>query len=137
MNATTLLDTLREVEVETHQPHVRADPVKLGQLLYPNFFEISRSGSTYSRDEVLAEFGGQPSPHRVWSQDFRVEALAGDFALLTYRSAHISDRGTLDRYTLRASLWQSTDKGWRIRFHQGTPTEEFESMRPNSRCRGP
>jgi hypothetical protein len=120
-----LLETLRKLEVATHQPNVRADHHRLGQLLHPNFFEVGRSGAVYSRAGVLAEFSNQPQPYRVWSQDFHLELLTERLALLTYRSAHIADDGALERHTLRASLWQSTEQGWQLRFHQGTPMAEF------------
>jgi hypothetical protein len=125
MNVSPLLDTLRELEVEMHQPHVRADHRKLMQLLHPNFFEVGRSGTVYSRDSVLAEFSDHPQSYRVWSQDFQIEPLTEGLALLTYRSAHVADDGTLERYTQRVSLWQSTERGWRLRFHQGTPVDAF------------
>lgn len=121
-----LLETLRELELETHQPQVRADKLRLGRLLHPSFFEAGRSGAFYSRDRVLAEFTGQPPTYSVWSQDFRVELLAEGLALLSYRSAHIADDGSLARPTLRTSLWQSTAQGWQLRFHQGTPAAAFE-----------
>jgi hypothetical protein len=121
-----LLDTLRKLEIETHQPDVRADRHKLGRLLHPNFLEIGRSGVLYSRDSVLTEFSAGPPSYCVWSQDFQIESLAENLALLTYRSAHLADDGTLERHTLRASLWQSTEVGWQLRFHQGTPAQAFE-----------
>ena len=126
MNASALFESLRKLEVETHQPHVRTDHRKLAQLLHPAFFEVGRSGALYSRDMVLAEFGNQPPAYRVWSQDFQIALLAEGVALLTYRSAHIIADGTLDRHPLRTSLWQSTDQGWQLRFHQGTPSAAFE-----------
>lgn len=126
MNVSALLDTLRTLEVETHQPRVRTDHRKLGRLLHPNFFEVGRSGVLYSRDSVLTEFSNHPPSYSVWSQDFQIESLTEGLALLTYRSAHVADDGTLERHTLRASLWQSTEQGWQLRFHQGTPAAAFE-----------
>jgi 2-iminobutanoate/2-iminopropanoate deaminase len=123
-----LLDTLRKLEVETHQSHVRTDRCKLMQLLHPNFFEVGSSGAVYSRDSVLAEFSNHPPAYRVWSQDFRIESLSKRLTLLTYRSAHLADDGTLTRHTLRASLWQSTEQGWQLRFHQGTPMAAFKKQ---------
>ena|SRR6516225_3735841 len=120
-----LLDTLRKLEVETHQPHVRADRCKLMRLLHPSFFEVGRSGVVYSRDSILAEFRNHPQSYRVWSQDFQIEQITEGLALLTYRSAHLADDGTLERHTVRASLWQSTEKGWQLRFHQGTTMSAF------------
>ena len=128
MSVATLLDTLRKLEVEMHQPHVRADHRKLGRLLHAQFYEIGRSGLIYSRASVLAEFSGAPPSYRVWAQDFQVDSLSGALALLTYRSAHVADDGTLERHTLRTSLWQCTEQGWQLRFHQGTPIAAFQKQ---------
>jgi len=126
MNVPTLLDTLRTLEIETHQPQVRADHRKLARLLHPSFFEVGRSGAIYSRDSVLTEFRDKPPSYRVWSQGFQMQPLTEALALLTYRSAHVADDGSLERHTLRTSLWQRTAKGWQLRFHQGTPVAAFE-----------
>jgi hypothetical protein len=56
INIDALLDTLRSLEIEMHQPHVRATRSKLAQLLHPSFFEVARSGVVYSRERGLAEF---------------------------------------------------------------------------------
>jgi len=130
MNASELLETLRRLELETHQPQVRSDRAALGRLLHPGFFEIGRSGGLYSRDAVLMEFSAQPPSYRVCSQDFQIQLLTEGLALLTYRSAHVADDGTLERHTLRASLWQSTGQGWQLRFHQGTPTAAPDKAAP-------
>jgi len=122
----TLLATLRGLEVELHQPAVRSDAVKLGALLHPQFREFGRSGAEYTRAAVLREFPANPQSYQVWSQDFQVEELAPGTALLTYRSAHVGAGDALERHALRASVWQLTPSGWKMRFHQGTPTREFE-----------
>jgi catechol 2,3-dioxygenase-like lactoylglutathione lyase family enzyme len=127
MDEKALLNILRTLEVALHQPHVRADAIRLAQLLHPSFRELSRSGREYSRDEVLAEFATDPQAYEVFSQDYQLEQLAPGLALLTYRSAHIASDGTLDRHTLRVSLWQLTDAGWQLRFHQGTPTDRLDN----------
>jgi len=104
---------------------VRSDREKLDQLLHPRFREFGRSGRIYTKAEILAEFSDQPQTYEVWSQEFHVEPLSEELALLTYRSAHVDREGNLERHTNRSSLWQSTDGGWRMLFHQGTPTEAF------------
>ena len=123
MSSELLLNTLRTLEIELHKPRTRANASRLRQLLHPMFREFSRSGQQYSRDEVLSEFSNKGMPYEIHSQDYRVEQLAKDLALLTYRSAHINASGALDRYSLRASLWQLTENGWQLRFHQGTPAD--------------
>ena len=89
MESAELLATLRDLEVALHQPDVRSDRVKLGDLLHLQFREFGRSGAEYARENVLVEFESSPPSYDVWSQDFRVDELAPGVALLTYRSAHL------------------------------------------------
>jgi len=74
---------------------------------------------------VLAEFADRSQAYEVWAQDFRVVPLSDVVALLTYKSAHVTREGKLEHHTNRSSLWQLTQNGWRLRFHQGTPAETF------------
>src|SRR5437660_1432718 len=125
MDTKVLLDTLRTLEMALHQPEVRSDRAQLGRLLHERFLESGRSGRTYTRAELLAELSHERQTYDVWSQDFQLEPLSEGLALLTYRSAHINSDGALERYTNRSSLWQLTEHGWQMRFHQGTPTDAF------------
>jgi hypothetical protein len=122
---TTLLATLRALEVARHQPAVRGDRARLDALLHPAFREFGRSGAIYTRDAILAEFADEAPPYTIWAQDFVAESVGEKLALLTYRSAHVDGSGGLDRHTNRMSLWQHTERGWQMRFHQGTPTAPF------------
>jgi hypothetical protein len=126
VSAPRLLHVLRDLEMRLHSPQVRADPHALGELLHPAFREFGRSGISYTRVQVLSEFAETPQHFEIWSQDYEVEELGRGLALLTYRSAHVGQSGGLERHTLRASLWQATPAGWKMRFHQGTPTGAFE-----------
>lgn len=85
----------------------------------------SGTGRSYTRTEVLSEFSGGAPTHAVWAQDFAVDELAPDLALLTYRSAHVAADGRLEAHAQRSSIWQLTPEGWLMRFHQGTPTASF------------
>jgi hypothetical protein len=58
----------------------------------------------------------------IHAQDFELTELNEEVALLTYRSAHVDSVGNLYRHTLRSSVWVKTASGWKMRFHQGTPT---------------
>lgn len=121
-----LLGTLHGLEVALHQPVIRGDAVRLKELLHPRFHEIGRSGREYSRDDVIAGLLGLPQEGEILSQDYHLEPLFEGLALLTYRSAHLTGNGALDRHSYRASLWELTAVGWQLRFHQATPTEVFE-----------
>lgn len=120
------LETLRNLEVSLHRPEVRSDPAKLKQLLHPDFREFGRSGAHYTYEEIVAELTQETTQPVFWSQDFELELVANDVVLLIYRSAHIGADGELERHTHRSSLWQNTRDGWKLRFHQGTPTSAFQ-----------
>ena len=122
-----LLTALRSLETALHRAEVRADRARMDALLHPDFVEFGRSGTVWTREATLDEFGGAqaaaPAP-TIHAQDFELRHLAEGLALLTYRSAHVEADGRRDRWSLRSSLWQRDDGGaWRLRFHQGTPTE--------------
>jgi len=117
-----LPEELRRLEVELHAYETRRNRKRMDALLHPDFLEFGRSGARYTREDVLAEFDADATLPAIHSEHFEVIVLADGVALLTYLSAHVHTDGTLDRHTLRSSVWLRTDAGWKMRFHQGTPT---------------
>jgi ribonuclease HI len=92
------------------------DPAEVERLLHPEFVEFGASGQVWDRASILELIAGQPPP-RGSASGFTPARLAADVVLLTYGSA-----GTAGS-SLRSSLWLRDDHvGWRLRFHQGTPT---------------
>ena len=118
-----LLRTLKPLEIELHQAETRREPARLEELLHPDFEEFGRSGRTYSRSEVVAEFADCSDFPDIQAGDFSATAIGERAALLTYVSAHCAHSGERHRHTLRSSLWLLCDGHWQLRFHQGTPTE--------------
>ena len=123
VNAALLAELMR-LEIELHSLETRRNRERMEILLHPGFVEFGRSGSRYSRDEVLSEFQGSAELPTIHSWRYELSVLADDVALLTYVSAHAGADGTLHRHTVRSSVWVRNDSIWRLRFHQGTPTEE-------------
>jgi len=121
-----LLKHLRTAEVALHESSTRHDPSKVEALLHDSFLEFGRSGVCCDRTEVLESLASQKSDSQILSQDFAITSLSADVALLTYRSANVDAAGTVSKYTLRASVWMRTPDGWKLRFHQGTPSGPFE-----------
>ena len=120
-----LLDELRALEVELHQPGVRGDAGRLDALIHEEFREFGRSGTAWSKTDVVALLLSAGEHANVIADAFRVRRLATDVALLTYRSAHELPDGTPHRHTLRSSIWQRSTAGWQLSFHQGTATEPY------------
>jgi hypothetical protein len=123
-DAATLLEQLRALEVELHQIETRRNPARLGALLHPDFVEFARSGRTYTRSGVLQEFSTGGALEPVEARDFELAQPGPGVALLTYKSAHRSPTGALHRHSLRSSIWVESDRGWVMRFHQGTPADD-------------
>ena len=122
----SLLGQLQALEVELHQPVVRGDAARLDALLHEEFHEFGRSGAAYTKADILSHLLSAAQHARVVADNFLVRRLAADVALLTYRSAHTLPDGMLHRHTLRSSIWQRSEAGWQMSFHQGTPTEPYE-----------
>jgi hypothetical protein len=83
-----------------------------------SFWEVGASGRRYSRQFVLHSLEPRhAAPHPdVWeTRDFHCRQLCGEVYLLTYTL--IQDRV---RVTRRATVWQRTEEGWKILYHQGT-----------------
>ena len=123
---TSLLSQLQALEVELHLAEVRGDAARLDALLHDDFQEFGRSGTAYSKSDIVSQVLNATQHAHVVADNFIVRSLAVDVALLTYRSAQALPDGTLHRHTLRSSIWQRCDTGWRMSFHQGTPTEPYE-----------
>jgi hypothetical protein len=121
-----LLELISSLEISLHQPAVRCDTGRLQALLHPDFVEVGRSGQSYNKAQMVQHLVQESLSTAIWSQDFKLVMPAFSVALLTYQSAHIGTEGQLTHHAARSSLWQFTDTGWQLRFHQGTPVAAFE-----------
>ncbi len=102
------------LEQELLTPSVRAEPLRAGELLHPDFEEIGASGRHWSRKDVLELLRDEPfAPVEV--QVISLAQVDKDTALLTYRSV------TRTGSALRSSVWLRQQGQWRLRHHQGTP----------------
>jgi hypothetical protein len=127
---TALATTLQALECELHQRSTRTSHSRLDALLHPDFLEFGRAGNRFDKPFVLTHLPKQQVEITVHAQDFQARMVAPGVAQLTYRSAHRKPDGTLERHTLRSSLWISEGAQWRLYFHQGTPTAAFTEVPP-------
>jgi hypothetical protein len=113
-------DRLLELETSMWRAETRFDPDWMDRHLTDDFLEFGRSGRVYDRAKALSFTEGEidvvlPLP------DFSTNEVAPGVVLVTYRSIRTIDGEVL--VANRASLWIETVEGWRMRFHQGTPTD--------------
>ncbi|PKV89628.1 DUF4440 domain-containing protein [Streptomyces sp. TLI_146] len=107
-----------EGELRLLDPEVRASPDRVLELLDPQFTEVGASGRRWDAASILAATGdGTVSPESpVNVTEMSGVVLAPGIVHLTYLSEHQGSRAW------RSSLWRLTETGWRMYFHQGTPT---------------
>jgi hypothetical protein len=112
-------ETLQKLEESLWRRETRFDRGYMSEILAADYFEIGRSGRVYARQPTLDAPAGDieaelPLP------DLRMRHLDAGVVLATYRS---EDRyGGKVRIARRCSIWSQTPDGWRLRFHQGTPS---------------
>jgi hypothetical protein len=107
-----------EGELRLLDPEVRACPVRVLELLDPEFTEIGASGRRWDAESILTVTSdGSVSPESaVEVGEMSGVVLAPGVVHLTYVADHQGRRAW------RSSLWRLTESGWRMYFHQGTPT---------------
>ena len=127
---TSLAVELQALECELHQRSTRTSQAHLDALLHPEFLEFGRAGNRFDKPFVLTHLPKQQVEIVVHAQNFQARIVAPGVAQLTYRSAHRKADGTLERHTLRSSLWIREGTQWRLYFHQGTPTQAFAETSP-------
>ncbi|WP_338701077.1 DUF4440 domain-containing protein [Streptomyces sp. Q6] len=106
-------------ELRLLDPAVRASDARVTALLDPEFFEFGASGRRWDRSSILAVTGAASEdpgpPARITEMAGAV--LAPGLVHLTYHAEHDGRR------VRRSSLWRrDPEAGWRMYFHQGTPT---------------
>jgi hypothetical protein len=111
---------LEKLERSLMEPGVRSSPEALAALLAEEFIEFGASGTIYDKRQAI-DAAAHSDDHAISLHDFTAQALAPNVALVTYRATTRSAAGQ-ERYSLRSSIWKMTDAGWKLVFHQGTPT---------------
>jgi hypothetical protein len=114
-----ILDELRRREPIFHSPVFGTTTAEFEHSTAPDYWEVGASGRRYSREFILREltvnFPYVDANEAGWqTTEFGLRRLGPETYLLTY---------TLDqagRRTRRATIWQSSEDGWRILYHQGT-----------------
>ena len=84
----------------------------------PEFWEVGASGRRYSRDFILS----------MRAKDELVDAETAGWKASAFGLRRLGEKTFLLTYTLdqasrltrRATIWEETQEGWRILYHQGT-----------------
>lgn len=99
------------LEMELLEPSVRADPVRVRELIHNDCIEFGSTGRVYNK-KILIEMLRSERPSSVVIRDFTVRQLSSDTA---YRTV-----GQAGQEARRSSMRVRQDGVWRMVFHQGT-----------------
>jgi hypothetical protein len=113
-----ILDELRSLEPIFHRSAFGINVDDFARMMAPDYWEVGASGRRYSRDSILRYLEEHPpvdAQAAEWvCSDFGLRLLGPTTYLLTYTLDQVG------RVTRRATIWQQTDRGWQILYHQGT-----------------
>lgn len=118
----SIIDELSPREPVFHRAEFGTTRDDFEKMTAEDFWETGASGRIYSRRFVLDELEKRFSAlhEDVWeTSGFECRRLAEDVYLLTYTL--LQNR---TRLTRRATIWQKTNEGWKIVYHQGTVVQE-------------
>jgi len=112
-------DLVQELELELLEQRARADASRLDRLIADDFREVTGSGRTFGKDEVLARLPNESAVGFATSH-MRSRLLAPTVCLVTYRAQRTHEGVTVK--SERSSIWIKSDS-WRMIHHQGTVTD--------------
>lgn len=109
---------LRDLEEKLWKAETRFDRNWMDKILSSNFFEIGRSGRTYTREMIICcEPTEIPAAFPLFN--FKARLITEDVAQVTYVSS-VNYKTGLEK-GLRSSIWSKQSGKWKLEFHQGTP----------------
>ncbi len=113
------IEKLRELEESLWRRETRFNEAYMRSILSEDFFEFGRSGKIYTIGVSLSA-PDQEINAVLPLKDFAIHEIDDRVVLVTYISEVRYDELEMGN---RSSLWIKTDSGWKLKFHQGTPTK--------------
>ena len=112
------IEKLHELEESLWKSETRFNEEYMRTIMAKDFFEFGRSGKIYSIDESLTA-SYQEIGAKLPLKDFAIHEIDEKVVLITYISE--VQYGEIEIGN-RSSLWLKNEDGWKLKFHQGTPT---------------
>jgi hypothetical protein len=109
-----------------HDFAMRSDEKTALNLLHPDFIEIWYSWKTHTYDSTINAFKKEEEPnYKIHSQDFYITESSDTLVQILYKTAHINKDWYVNRYAKRSSIWVLHNDTWKMKYHQGTPSNDF------------
>ena len=119
---------LRALEEELLEQDDRPTTRQIAAMIADDFVGYGATGRIYNKAETLRNHSTRRFRAIVETalEDFRVQILADQVALVTYRAVRRSIR---TNQSLRCSVWANVDERWQLIFHQRTRINTFALAR--------
>lgn len=119
-------ELLIEQEESLHNYETRHNKREIIRLVHPEFREVGQSGTSFSFKTIIEMMASekQPSGH-VHAQDYECIQLEYSVFLMLYKTAWVSKDGSASYFAKRSSIWVLNNGAWQMKYHQGTPCDEF------------
>lgn len=105
----------KETSLLSSKNRSSADFIKAN--LAHDFKEFGSSGNIHRLDDVIRWLKNEEAFHYEIS-NFDINPLSDTVILATYQIVVNKSK------SLRSSIWVLEDRDWKVKFHQGTPTNE-------------
>jgi len=116
----TLAETIKSYEERLLKPDVRKSLEEVSKLLADDFYEIGKSGKTFTKSQVIESMQKESDDYSVSLSNFELRELDTDLLQATYKTTN--HRTGIS--AIRSTLWRKNESGWQAIFHQGTPTPD-------------
>ncbi|HHY25322.1 MAG TPA: DUF4440 domain-containing protein [Desulfitobacterium dehalogenans] len=117
-----------QLEKDLLKSEVRKSAQRISDLLANNFIEFCSNGREYhyKHGDVFQE--QDDNKELCWQiVGFRIEHLSDGCILALYKVIKHDEPDANKKYSLRSSIWRYIDGKWKVFFHQGTGTSEFDT----------
>ena len=121
---TTLQNLIISLEKRLLSEQARSSRTELDALLSDDFIEFGKSGKIFNKDDILNSLPKEVRLN-IQAKDFKFYLLSDDILQLTYKSSSRTGHGKTV-HALRSSIWKKYPSGWKMEFHQGTVTHNFD-----------
>jgi hypothetical protein len=111
---------LLQLERQLMDPVFRNNREQVSALLAEDFREFGSSGRVWTRDTIVNLLATETLPAAPEVEDFAVQKIGQEAALVTYRAIRASGESRVLQATLRSSIWVLRENRWQVLFHQGT-----------------
>ena len=115
-------------EKSLHDFTQRKDGKTTADLLHRDFIEIWYSWKTHTYDTTMNALKKEEEKpnYKIHAQDFYITDCTDDLVHILYKTANINTDWYVHRYAKRSSIWVLENDSWKMKYHQATPSREFE-----------